>query len=126
MVSYVGRASFLWRVMVKPPSHRRCLYTGPAVGLGGRSGGCAQPPSRAQATPSAGVGRGARMHLSGDRANRATDVASVVEADPARGARNEVHAVGVVRVRLNLRGRPVVAVGAGTVEVGNAADARCK
>lgn len=56
------------------------------------------------------------MASAGDGANRQTVVAVVVVV-PVRVVRVEVQVVGVVRVRRILRGRPVVAVVAGVVEV---------
>ncbi len=62
-------------------------------------------------------GSGAGMHLSGDGSNRMTVAAVAVVAVPVRVARIEVQAVGAVRVRRTLRGRPVVAARTGAVEV---------
>ena len=63
------------------------------------------------------------MHSSGDGAHRVTAVAVVVVA-PIGVARVEAEAVGVVRARRDLRGRPVVAEGTNVVEVAAAAKAR--
>ncbi len=61
--------------------------------------------------------------ISGNRAHREPVVAAVVVR--VRAARTEVQAVGVVRVRRVLRGRPVEAARTGIVEAGVVAAARC-
>ena len=62
--------------------------------------------------------------VSADHRAHTLTVVAVVDV-PIRVARIEVQVVGVVRVRRVLRGRPVVAVRAGIVEVGAVAVARC-
>lgn len=64
-----------------------------------------------------------KMVSAGNRAHREPVVAVVVVR--VRVAGIEVQVVGVVRVRRVLRGRPVVAVRTGIVEVGDVAVARC-
>ena len=62
--------------------------------------------------------------ISGNRAHR-EPVAAAVDVVRVRAAGIEVQVVGVVRARRVLRGRPVVAVRTGIVEVGVVAVARC-
>ena len=61
--------------------------------------------------------------ISGNRAHREPVVAAV--AARVRAAGIEAQVVSAVRARRALRGRPVEAVRAGTVEEGVAAPARC-
>lgn len=63
--------------------------------------------------------------ISGNRAHTLTDVA-VVAAARAHVAGIEEQAAGVFRPRRVQHGRPVVAARTGILEVGDAADARCR
>ena len=83
---------------------------------------CAPPPSRAQTTPSAWVGIGARMHLFGDGAN--SETVEAVDDIQVRAVRTENEGEGAGRVRRKLRGQPVVAVRAVDVEAATPAEAR--
>ena len=63
------------------------------------------------------------MHSSGDGANTSTSDAGAVNR--VRMTRYDVEVVGVARVRLTLRGRPVAPLRADSEEVGAFAAARC-